>query len=181
MNEILLVKSILIFITLGLALYYDIYQQKIKNQITFPAAILGAGINLFDKGMDGLLYSLKGWLVPIIILIAFYYINVMGAGDIKLFAAVGAIMGLPFVFYSFVFSIYIGGLIALVILIRKKLLLKQMNHLYKYLKYTFLVCTVSAYGNKDEKNNKFIFAAAIVPGTLLQLILTIWKQGGQAY
>ncbi|MFA5881152.1 MAG: A24 family peptidase [Eubacteriales bacterium] len=181
MNEILLVKSILIFITLGLALYYDIYQQKIKNQITLPAAILGAGINLFDKGMDGLLYSLKGWLVPIIILIAFYYINVMGAGDIKLFAAVGAIMGLPFAFYSFVFSIYIGGLMALVVLIRKKELLKRMDRLYNYLKYTFLVCTVSAYGNKDEKNNKFIFAAAIVPGTLLQLILTIWKQGGQAY
>ncbi|ADG83272.1 peptidase A24A prepilin type IV [Thermincola ferriacetica] len=171
-------KSLILIIILGLALYYDIREQKIKNFITLPAAVLGLATNLMEGGLTGLLFSIKGWLVPVAVLMVLYRINVMGAGDIKLFAAIGAVMGLPFTAYSFVFSVYTGGVIALVILLKKRVFIRRMQDVCNYFKYIFLTGRLAKYSGDDDKSSKFIFSTAIVPGTMIQYIITLLQFKG---
>lgn len=178
MSVFLILKSILLIAGLGLALFHDIKEQKIKNFITLPAAFLGLVLNFLEQGPCGLLVSLKGWIIPVLLLIVLYRINVMGAGDIKLFAAIGAVMGLPFVLYSFVFTIYIGGVVAVIILIKRNQLLNRMKRLSGYVKFVLFTRQLSAYSSKDDSSSKFIFSTAIVPGTLLQLCLTVLRLKG---
>ncbi len=170
---IFLVKVLLVINCLGLALYYDLKEQKIKNLITFPTALAGLIMNFFEQGPAGLLFSLKGWVLPILLLGLFYYINVMGAGDIKLFAATGAVMGLPFALSGFVFSVFTGGFIALFVLMKRKQLRERVKYLFNYFKVILYTGRISIYSNQDDLNSKFIFTAAIVPGTMFQLFLTI--------
>ena len=79
-------------------------------------------------------------------------------------------MGLPFALYSIAYSIYAGGLIALFILLMRKEFKCKMKSIYHYFKYITFTRKLSVYCNKDDLSSKFIFSAAIVPGTILQLL-----------
>ncbi|MFZ5645878.1 MAG: A24 family peptidase [Bacillota bacterium] len=172
------IKIILMSVLLGFALYYDIKENKIKNIFTLPAAIAGIAVNAYENGFEGIIFSIKGWIVPIACLVFFYLINVMGAGDIKFFASIGSIMGLSFAGYSFVYSVYIGGIICIIILVRKGILISRIKYLFNYLKYTLYVGRITVYCLKESKRYKFPFSVAIVPGTSLQIIFTLLHQRG---
>lgn len=170
------VKSGILALALVLALYDDIRAKKIRNMITLPAAGTGLIINCLEQGPGGFLFSLSGWIVPVALLITFYRINVMGAGDIKLFAALGAIMGLPFALYSFLFSVYFGAVIAVVMLVRRQEFLKRMTDIYGYFSTVMLTRRLYTYGNPGDQSSKFVFSAAIVPGTLAYYLISFVKE-----
>ncbi len=172
------VKALLLSIVLSLALYYDLKERKIKNLLTFPAAVAGLIINYLDSGSGGLLFAFQGWVCPIVLLFIFYYIKVLGAGDIKLFAAIGAIMGWSFVFYSFIFSVYVGGMIALIILVKRKALQMRFRYFFNYLQAVWVAKNLLLYSTKEDLSAKFSFATAIVPGTMLQLGITVLRIKG---
>jgi len=165
-------KLFLLLSTLILALYHDIKEQKIKNYVTYSAALLGLTVNVAEHGLDGLVFALIGWFTPIIVLGFWYIANIMGAGDIKLFSAIGAIMGLPFTMYSFTYSVYFGGLIALIILYKRKQFRRRMYRIYEYLCFIAATRKIAPYCAKADNQSKFIFSAAIVPGTIVHLFLT---------
>lgn len=156
-----------------LSLYFDIRENKIKNFITLPAAMLGIILNTLEKGIDGLLFSITGWVVPVVFLIILYFINVMGAGDIKLYAAIGAIMGMPFVLYSFIFSVYFGGLIAIVLLLKRKEFIYRIKNIVSYFLGLIFSLRIIPYCRKNDTYSKFAFSIAIVPAALLEFILNI--------
>lgn len=166
------IKTILLMTALAMALYYDVKEQKIKNFITYPAAMLGLALNMTEHGLAGLGFTLVGWLIPVTVLGLFYVTNIMGAGDIKLFAAIGAIMGLPFTVYSFVYSVFFGGLIALAVLLKRRQFCLRMKRIYEYLCFVAVTRRIQPYCAKNDKQGKFIFSSAIVPGTILHLLLT---------
>lgn len=173
MSGYLVYKAFLLISTLIISLYHDIKEQKIKNYVTYSAAFLGLAVNIAEYGLAGLGSSMVGWLTPVLVLGLFYIINIMGAGDIKLFAAIGAIMGLPFAMYSFAYSVYFGGLIALIILYKKKQFGQRMYRIYQYLCLVAATRKVVPYCAKSDNQSKFIFSAAIVPGTILHLFMTL--------
>ena len=74
--------------------------------------------HLHAAGMNGLIFSLSGILAGAGLLLLFHLLGGMGAGDVKLMAAVGAILGPTDVFTAFLYSALIGGLYALVVLYR---------------------------------------------------------------
>ena len=178
MTTFFISKSVLLAVTLGIAMFTDVSDNKIRNSVTIPAALAGLFFNTVESGAGGILLSLKGWLVPILLLFVLYSINVMGAGDIKLFAAIGAIMGLPFVIYSFLFSVYAGGGIAGWLLFREGRFAERMKSLYMYIRVILLTRRFYPYTARGDRSSKFIFTAAVVPGTLLNYIICLIKLKG---
>ena len=77
-------------------------------------------ITIYTSGFEGFLFSGKGFLVGLGLLMIPYLLGGMGAGDVKLMAAIGALMGTSFVFYSFIYTALIGGLIALLLIFKKR-------------------------------------------------------------
>ncbi len=173
MDVFLISKTVALIVVLSLALFYDVTEHKIKNRITLPGALIGVALNGAEHGWVGVLAGLQGWILPVIMLGVLYYINVMGAGDIKLFAAIGGIMGVPFVMNSIVFSIYVGGGIALIILIRRRQLLQKIKKIYQYITVAFYLQRLPLYNCKGDTTGKFPFALAIIPGSLLEYSLSM--------
>lgn len=95
---------------------WDLRTRRIPNWMTFPAALLGMVLNLALGGGAGLWRSALGTLTGLALLIVPFAMGGMGAGDVKMLAAVGAIGGPAFAFSTFLYGSIAGGAIALVLI-----------------------------------------------------------------
>jgi prepilin peptidase CpaA len=75
------------------AAIYDFRFRRIPNWLNLSGLILGFGLNLFCFHWRGPLISIEGLLIAAAIYLPLYMLRGMGAGDVKLMAAVGAIAG----------------------------------------------------------------------------------------
>jgi prepilin peptidase CpaA len=96
----------------------DIAHRRIPNAITYPLAAFGLLYHLHASGMNGLIFSITGILSGAALLLVFHLLGKMGAGDVKLMAAVGSILGPAGVFTAALYSAIVGGLYALLVLWR---------------------------------------------------------------
>ncbi|WP_211470480.1 prepilin peptidase [Collimonas humicola] len=61
----------------------------------------------------GVLWAFEGLLLGLLMTLPLYVLKVMGAGDVKLMAMVGAFLGVPAIFYAAVSTFIVGGIFAL--------------------------------------------------------------------
>lgn len=176
MSGYLAVKSCILVTALLLAFYYDLRENKIKNFITMPLMAAGLVINGLENGISGLGGAMEGMAVTVLVLLVFYIINVMGAGDIKLFSGIGALMGVEFTARAFACTVFIAAPYALLWLLKNRLFKDRMGHMFRYFKFLLIYRHLYPYSNPGDHHGKMPFAAAIVPGTLLCLAL-VW--GGE--
>lgn len=158
-----------------LALISDIRTCKIKNQIVFPFMGIGILTNTVIGGLNGVAYSLIGICMPLLVLLLLFVLRMLGAGDIKLFAAIGAIMGVKFALYTIACSFLIGGVIAIFILIFNKNGMRRLLYFINYIRNCIFSFSLLPYGdfNKNDKGTHFRFAYAIASGTIVQAIYII--------
>jgi prepilin peptidase CpaA len=104
-----------LFAIISLAAFFDIKERRIPNWVILVG--FGAGVVLSAlQGSTQLMFSVAGLVVGIVALLGPFAFGWMGAGDVKLFAAVGALLGytrLPRVFF---YSCLVAGSIALLVL-----------------------------------------------------------------
>jgi prepilin peptidase CpaA len=76
--------------------------------------VLGLAWNSWQHGFTGgFLLALAGLGTGLALLLPLYALRIMGAGDVKLMAAVGAFLGLPDVLFAIVWSFIAGGVAAI--------------------------------------------------------------------
>jgi prepilin peptidase CpaA len=90
----------------------DLWKFKIPNWLTLPLLLSGLIYQAFTGGTPGLAGSLAGVLLGFAVLLPFFLMGGMGAGDVKLMAAVGAWAGAPFTFGLFLISSLFTGVYA---------------------------------------------------------------------
>ena len=100
------VPVIVVLVAALVAAATDIWKFKVYNALTLP--LLGSGL-LYHAFRAELADSLLGVLFGFASLIVLYIIGGMGAGDVKLMAAVGAWLGMPLTFYVFIASSLAAG------------------------------------------------------------------------
>jgi prepilin peptidase CpaA len=92
----------------------DIRSRRIPNYLTLAGVLLGIGLNTWLGGWAGLLYSVKGLGLAMLVYLPLYALRGMGAGDVKLMAAVGSITGAGNWFSIFLYTALLGGVIAII-------------------------------------------------------------------
>jgi prepilin peptidase CpaA len=97
----------------------DLRVRRIPNWLTFTAALLGIALNSFLFETAGLWMSLKGMGLAMLIYFPLYLLRGMGAGDVKLMMAVGAIAG-PANWLGILFLTACFGAVAAIILVVSK-------------------------------------------------------------
>ena len=102
--------------------YSDVRWRRLPNWVTLGSALLGSGIQLAARGLDGGRDSLLGWLVGCALLFLPFAFGVMGAGDVKLLGAVGALRGPSFVISAAFYMAMVGGVFAVVVLVQRRAL-----------------------------------------------------------
>jgi len=115
-------QLILLVIVVIVAAVTDLRSRRIPNWLTLSGVLSGIAMNVFiaDHWWDGLKFSLLGLALGFGIYVVLYVLRAMGAGDVKLMAAVGAIVGAENWFGIFVVTALAGGVLAIVFSILKK-------------------------------------------------------------
>lgn len=113
-----LLADLLLGITLGICCYTDLRWRRIPNAVVLPSIATAVAWHFLHDGIDGLIASGWGILFGAAILFLPFATGGMGAGDVKLMAAVGAWKGVVFAVYVLLLGALAGGLVALLIVIR---------------------------------------------------------------
>jgi len=172
-EKIFIIHNItLLFFVLLIAVIFDIKYKKIPNWLTYPTIMIGLINNAFTYGSTGLLFSVGGLGTGIGLLLIYYLLGGMGAGDVKLMGAVGAFLGAKGVFYAFLATSIIGGLFAIFILAWSgdlKLTMKRYGIMLK----SFLLTRQFLYMAPSEKVKalKMPYGVAIALGTITTILL----------
>lgn len=119
-----IVINILLLIVLSAAVFTDLKYRRIPNWQTVPALGLGVALNLVNTGPSGLAVSLGGGVIGLGLMLVPYLLGSMGAGDVKLLMAVGALKGWPFILWTACYAALLGGVLGIFILIKRRSLLQ---------------------------------------------------------
>jgi prepilin peptidase CpaA len=92
----------------------DVWKFKVYNALTLP--LLAAGL-LYHGFRLEIADSIMGILFGFAALVPLYMIGGMGAGDVKLMAAIGAWLGLQLTFYVFIASSLAAGIYAIMLMV----------------------------------------------------------------
>jgi prepilin peptidase CpaA len=103
------------------AAYFDIRWRRIPNWLTLPSFLLAFALSAFlaDFPMRGVRHAALGLLAAMIVYLPLYLLRGMGAGDVKLMAAIGALVGWRDWLAIFILSSIVGGILAIALMIGK--------------------------------------------------------------
>jgi prepilin peptidase CpaA len=98
----------------------DIRTRRIPNPIT--AAMAGVGFGLAASGVSGITLgaALLGFVVGLLVMLPGHVLGATGAGDVKLMAAVGSLVGPVVVVKAFLFTALAGGVLAVIVALRRQ-------------------------------------------------------------
>ena len=91
----------------------DLARRTISNWTSAALLLGGVGCQIARHGWIGLPLALAGAACGFLVFLIFYLLGGMGAGDIKLMAGFGALLGYNKLFEAALWTAGIGGLIAL--------------------------------------------------------------------
>ncbi|MEM7783739.1 MAG: A24 family peptidase [Planctomycetota bacterium] len=106
-----------------IAAYIDGKELRVPNKITIPMIIAGWIWSSISYGVAGdgwywgLWWSIAGMCVGLATLLPAYAIGGMGAGDVKMMAAIGAWVHCTVTFYAFCVSTIVGAILAIIMVI----------------------------------------------------------------
>jgi Flp pilus assembly protein protease CpaA len=122
----------LVFLTSLSAAAFDIARSKIPNFITFSALLLGVLLGALRGGWLGLSEALLGGILPFLLTFWMYFFRWLGAGDIKLYMALGALGGWHYGVEVVLVSLLIGGIIAFFVLTVRGRLIPFFKQIYRF-------------------------------------------------
>ena len=124
------------------------------------------GLALATARLSGLSLgaAFAGFLLGLAVMLPGHVIGATGAGDVKLLAALGTLLGPRAVFFAFVYSAIAGGVLAVAVAMQRRTLEVTME------RTAMLVRSRGANVAEIERastNNRFAYAPAIAIGALV--------------
>lgn len=153
--------------TLGSAALVDSARRKIPNVISLGTA--ATGVVLAATGVSGisLTSALLGFFLGFMLMLPGHVLGATGAGDVKLFAAAGAVVGAGQIVPAFLLTAIAGGLLAVGIAWWRGRLLRTFR-------LTARLFGQSAGAKSDieatGEHNRFPYGPAIAVGCVLAVL-----------
>ena len=162
-SDPLVVTAIVVAVTMTAAVV-DLRTRRVPNWLTFGTAALGITMAMTHLDGVGVAGAFEGLLVGLLLMLPGHVIGRTGAGDVKLLAALGTLLGPRSIVMAFLYTAIAGGGIAVVVAMRRRRLRETLEGT------ATLVCTGGANAGDLEKpstNNRFAYAPAIAVGTVI--------------
>ena len=162
------VTAALVIVAGVAATVIDIRQRRVPNVLTMGVASAGLLLAMAGLGTATVGGALGGIALGLVLLLPAHMFGAMGAGDVKLLAAFGALLGPADVFDAFLRAAILGGVIALAVALWR-------GRLRETLYGTAMLMTtrnraVTAQIKQPSVNNRIPYAPAIALGAVLAVV-----------
>jgi prepilin peptidase CpaA len=171
------IVDIVVSIVVLVAAFTDVRTRRIPNWLTLAGVCSGLAVNTMISGWAGLRMSASGMLLGFGAYFILYALRAMGAGDVKLMAAVGAIVGPSHWLLVFIASAAAGGVLAIGLMVWK-------GRVRETLRNTIYIATELAHFRAPYQRHKQLdikdphalnlpHGVAIAVGTMACLLLAV--------
>jgi prepilin peptidase CpaA len=149
------------------ATVFDLRTRRVPNALNALLALSGVGYAVIGIGHLSLVAALVGCGVGLMLMLPGHLFGATGAGDVKLFAAMGALLGPASIVGAFLYTAIAGGVLAIVVALTRGRLHKTVGGAAR------LVATRGSAAAEIERpgeNNRFCYAPAIAIGAIVAAI-----------
>jgi prepilin peptidase CpaA len=162
------VMKLLLLVPLAISvIYYDVRFRRIPNVIVLTALIAGFTLNISLRGTPGALSSLGGFAVAFVPMFLMHIFGAMGAGDVKLFAAIGAVVGLALVPMTFVVVVMMGALLAIYSMIRAGTVFSTLHGVLRIFVGILPGWEMPRFSLPADRHHTIPYGVAIMLGSLI--------------
>ncbi|MDT4953035.1 MAG: prepilin peptidase CpaA [Acidobacteriota bacterium] len=151
--------------------YYDVRYRRIPNAFVLSTLASGLIINTIYGGLNGMLMSLGGCAIAFMLMFVLHVFGAMGAGDVKLFAAVGSLTGANMVLPTFLVVILTGGALALLLTLRSGAVRTTMQRVLQILVGLLPGWEMPRFAVPDDRRHTIPYGVAITFGSLISLAI----------
>lgn len=111
------------------AAWSDLRTRRIPNWLTGAGIFLGIAVHSRMSGWHGTATSLEGVGLGLVLLLPLVLLRALGAGDWKLMGALGAFLGPAMVLFVLLASIFVSGLMAILMMVQAKRVKSTLRNL----------------------------------------------------
>lgn len=119
-------------IVAGVSVVMDIREARIDNGWICFSMCMGFILQLLQGGAGSLIPFAAGTAVPLVLLGILFYFRMLGPGDIKLFCALGGVMGIRDIVWCIAVSFLLGAVISVAILIFCGDIRQRFQYFFRY-------------------------------------------------
>ena len=162
----------LLFIPMAIAItYQDIRYRRIPNKLVLATLIGGLAINTMFAGWKGLLASVLGAAIAFTLMFALHVFGTMGAGDVKLFAAIGAVLGSSLILPTVLVVALTGGVLAIFKMIYSRRVTTTMFGVCKFFYGLLPGQRVPRFEVPEDRTYTLPYGLAICSGSLISFVI----------
>ena len=156
------------------AVIFDVRLRRIPNYVTFTAAAAAFLFALFVDGWSGLGWAAGAWFVGAALFFPFFALGGMGAGDVKLMAALAAWLGPVDAIWLAIFASMAGGVLGAVVALSQGYLRQSLSNVWLILTHWRVVGVrpVEGFTLSDTRAPRLAYAIPLTIGVMC----TLWRR-----
>ena len=172
MSGTLTIVSSALLISLAVVItYYDARYRRIPNAFVLATLVAGLAINTIMGGAEGALASLGGCALAFGLMFMLHVFGAMGAGDVKLFAGIGSVLGASLVVPTFLVVVLTGGALAVITMIRAGTVKETMWRVVQTFVGLLPGWEMPRFSVPAERRYTIPYGVAITVGSLISLAI----------
>ena len=149
------------------AMLFDLTTDRIPNYLVAVELAGGLAYQFYIFGPMGILSFLGGITVPFALSYAMFLFRMIGAGDVKLFMALGSVAGFPRNVKIMLWSVICGGIISVCIMWRRTGFMPRLAYLISYVGDFIRTGVRKPYRKEGGRAENFHFTVAIFAAVLI--------------
>ena len=155
------------------ASFCDLRTRRVPNALTLGAAAIAVALHTVVSGWSGLLMAVGGWVVGLVLFAPLYALQGMGAGDVKLLAAIGAWLGPVGALWTALYGAMAGGVLALAVALSRGYATKALRNVGAILRAWSMTGPqpVSGLTLADASSVRLPYALPLAVGAMVTLWL----------
>jgi prepilin peptidase CpaA len=162
--KLILLAPLAIFV-----IYYDVRYRRIPNVLVLTTLLAGISVNTAFGGFHGTLTSLEGFGLAFFPMLLMHIFGALGAGDVKLFGAVGAVLGVSLVPLTFVVVVMLGALLAFYTMLRAGTVLTTLHGVLRIFVGLLPGWEMPRFTMAPDRRHTIPYGVAIVIGSLISV------------
>ena len=160
--KLILLAPLAIFV-----IYFDVRYRRIPNVLVLATLIAGISINTFFSGFQGTLSSVEGFALAFFPMLLMHIFGALGAGDVKLFGAVGAVIGVGLVPLAFVVVVMLGAVLAIYTMLRAGTVMTTLHGVLRIFVGILPGWEMPRFAMSPDRRHTIPYGVAIMLGSLI--------------
>jgi len=164
-----IVKFLLLVPVAVVVTYFDVRYRRIPNLVVLATLIAGLVINTTLGSWHGTIVSLQGFGLAFVPMLLLHLFGAMGAGDVKLAGAVGAVLGVSLVPSALLIIVMLGAALAIYSMIRSRTVFSTLHGVLRIFVGIIPGWEMPRFALPKDRKHTIPYGVAIMMGSLITI------------